>query len=65
MPAAVEVAAFRIASEAMTNVARHSGATRCTVDLACAQTLDLTVADNGRGSVRGRPNGSGVGWDSR
>ena len=29
LPAAVEVAAFRIAAEAMTNVTRHSGATRC------------------------------------
>ena len=34
LPAAVEVAAFRIASEAMTNVAKHSGATRCRVKLA-------------------------------
>jgi len=62
MPAAVEVAAFRIASEAMTNVARHSGASRCSVDLACHQTLDLTVSDNGRGS--GAPTANGVGWDS-
>ncbi|MCY7395286.1 MAG: histidine kinase [Nocardioides sp.] len=62
IPAAVEVAAFRIASEAMTNVAKHSGASRCSVDLACDQTLDLTVSDNGRGS--GGPSGSGVGWDS-
>ena len=30
LPAAVEVAAYRIASEAMTNVAKHSGASRCT-----------------------------------
>lgn len=33
LPAAVEVAAFRIASEAMTNTARHSGASRCTVEI--------------------------------
>ena len=62
IPAAVEVAAFRIASEAMINVAKHSGATRCRVDLACDQTLDLTVADNGSGS--GRPKDGGVGWES-
>jgi two-component system, NarL family, sensor kinase len=34
LPAAVEVAAYRIAREAMTNVARHSGARTCTVRIA-------------------------------
>ncbi len=62
IPAAVEVAAFRIASEAMTNVVKHSGASRCSVGLVCDQTLDLTVSDNGRGSKR--PSGGGVGWHS-
>ena len=62
LPAAVEVAAFRIASEAMTNVARHSGASRCRVDLELDVTLGLTVSDNGRGSAR--PVGGGVGWTS-
>jgi two-component system NarL family sensor kinase len=62
LPAAVEVAAFRIASEAMTNVARHSGATRCRVDLELDRTLGLTVSDNGRGSAG--PTGRGVGWTS-
>jgi two-component system NarL family sensor kinase len=62
IPAAVEVAAFRIASEAMTNVAKHSGASRCSVSLEFDQALQLTVSDNGRGS--GRFNRSGVGWTS-
>jgi len=62
IPAAVEVAAFRIASEAMTNVARHSGASRCRVSLELDQTLRLTISDNGHGSSRS--NGSGVGWTS-
>jgi signal transduction histidine kinase len=43
----------------MTNVARHSGASRCRVNLEFDQTLKLTVSDNGRGN--GRPTGSGVG----
>ena len=60
--AAVEVAAFRIASEAMTNVAKHSGASQCTIDIVIDETLELTVADNGSG--RAGPSGAGVGWTS-
>lgn len=62
IPAAVEVAAFRIASEAMTNVAKHSGASRCTVELEFDRMLKLTVSDNGQGA--GRARGTGVGWTS-
>ncbi len=62
IPAAVEVAAFRIASEAMTNVAKHSGASRCQVELELDGTLGLTISDNGRGS--GQPTDGGVGWTS-
>jgi two-component system NarL family sensor kinase len=62
LPAAVEVAAFRIASEAMTNAARHSGATRCRVGIQVDGSLQLTVADNGHGTCGStRP---GVGWTS-
>ena len=62
IPAAVEVAAFRIASEAMTNVVKHSGASRCRVSLEFDQALQLTVSDNGRGS--GRSGRRGVGFSS-
>ena len=34
LPAAVEVAAFRIASEAVKNTSKHSAASRCTVEVA-------------------------------
>ena len=60
LPAAVEVAAFRIAAEAMTNVARHAGATRCRVAIGVNGTFELTVADNGRGTDRTTTRG--VGW---
>jgi signal transduction histidine kinase len=50
LPAAVEVAAYRIATEALNNAARHSGAQRTlvafSVDDAC---LRLEIADNGVG----------------
>jgi two-component system NarL family sensor kinase len=61
LPAAVEVAAFRIASEAMTNVARHSGATRCRVEIEVNGTaFQLAVSDNGHGTDRATTGG--IGW---
>ncbi len=45
-----EVAAFRIVQEALTNVARHAHATRCTVRLSHAgDRVVITVEDDGRG----------------
>jgi two-component system NarL family sensor kinase len=50
LPAAVEVAAYRIASEALTNVVKHADATRCEVRLALeGPALVVEVADDGRG----------------
>jgi signal transduction histidine kinase len=50
LSAAVEVAAYRIALEAMTNAARHAQAYSCVVHLqAEVAHLKLTIADNGRG----------------
>jgi len=65
LPAAVEVAAFRIASEAMANVARHAGATRCRVDLDVNGRFELTIADNGHGAdVERKTMPRGAGWVS-
>ena len=50
LPAAVEVAAYRIAAEACANVIRHARATRCVIDAGTDDGwLTLTVADNGVG----------------
>jgi signal transduction histidine kinase len=50
LPAAVEVAAYRIVSEALTNVVKHAAATRADVRLeAGPSALTVTVADDGRG----------------
>jgi len=50
LPAAVEVAAYRIAVAAMTNVGRHASASRCWVTLTLADhQLTVLVEDDGRG----------------
>ena len=50
LPAAVEVAAYRIASEAVANALRHGRATRVQVRLAAAdRALAVTVQDDGGG----------------
>jgi signal transduction histidine kinase len=49
LPAAVEVAAFRIAQEAMTNVARHAQAEHVGVTISVGDTLVLEIRDDGHG----------------
>jgi signal transduction histidine kinase len=49
LPAAVEVAAYRIALEGITNAARHSGARSCVVRIASNGGLDVEIRDDGRG----------------
>jgi len=56
LPAAVEVAAYRIAVEGITNVARHSGASRAEVRLAVDDAaLQVTVTDDAAGNGAWRP----------
>jgi signal transduction histidine kinase len=50
LPAAVEVAAYRIVTEAVTNVVRHAQASRCEVDLQVrGNALHVVVTDDGTG----------------
>jgi len=51
LPPAVEVAAYRIGAEALTNLARHSGASAGRVELTCGGPLRLLVCDNGSGAT--------------
>ncbi|MGH3915459.1 MAG: histidine kinase [Pseudonocardiaceae bacterium] len=49
LPAAVEVAAYRIVTEAITNTVRHAAASYCTVALTFESGLLVEVTDNGIG----------------
>jgi signal transduction histidine kinase len=61
LPAAVEVAAYRIALEAVTNAVRHSRAHACTVTLRREDGhLRVCIADDGVGLADGRPAGVGL-----
>jgi two-component system, NarL family, sensor kinase len=60
LPAAVEVACYRIVSEALTNVARHAHATRCWVRIQLDHGLDMEVRDDGVGLPEGWRTGVGI-----
>jgi len=62
LPAAVEVAAYRIVAEALTNVARHARATTCHVKLRAVteRSLAVEITDDGIGMGSGVPAGVGL-----
>jgi signal transduction histidine kinase len=65
LPAAVEVAAYRIALEAINNAERHAAARTCVVRVAldeAAAALHVEVTDDGRGIEEN--HGTGVGLSS-
>jgi signal transduction histidine kinase len=65
LPAAVEVAAYRICQETLMNVLRHARATRCRVLLGVReQHLVLEVEDDGVGMSASPGTTGGVGLDS-
>jgi signal transduction histidine kinase len=60
LPAAVEVAVYRITQEALTNVARHAQAHSCVVRLAVKEDVALEIVDGGVGISAGRNAGVGL-----
>ena len=60
LPAAVEVAAYRIAVEAVTNAVRHAEARTCRVRIAAGRVLEIEVADDGTGNPAGFVAGTGM-----
>jgi signal transduction histidine kinase len=62
LPLTVEEALFRVAQEALSNVARHSNATLAQMTLAIAgDSVTLTIADNGQGFDTAQHGNLGVG----
>jgi signal transduction histidine kinase len=57
LPAAVEVAAYRIVTEALTNIARHAHARRASVTVSVADGFCVEVQDDGTASTA-----NGHGW---
>ncbi|HAG99300.1 MAG TPA: two-component sensor histidine kinase [Ktedonobacter sp.] len=57
LPAAVELSAYRIVQEALTNVIRHAHAQSCHVRFLVEDALQIEVSDDGQGFV-----GSRSGW---
>jgi signal transduction histidine kinase len=54
LPAAVDVTAYRIVQESLTNVIRHAGAREATVSIQYEpDAVALEIADDGRGSTNG------------
>jgi signal transduction histidine kinase len=60
LPAAVEVAAYRIVTEAMTNVVRHAGAQTCWLTIAAGAAVEIDVIDDGIGYPTDAPAGIGL-----
>ena len=62
LPLTVEEALFRVAQEALSNVARHSHATLVQIKLSIVDDIvTLTIDDNGQGFDNSQPDGHGVG----
>lgn len=65
LPAAVEVATYRVVAEALTNVAKHAHAHGAEVTVRRdARHLEVRVRDDGVGFGQAAPSGTGVGLGS-
>ena len=61
LPVEVRIAYYRIAQEALNNIAKHSGATRATVGLTCEDVLQLRIEDDGTGFDPASPSSGRLG----
>jgi signal transduction histidine kinase len=47
LPAAVEIAGYRIITEAVTNITRHAHASHCVVSIECGERMTVEIRDDG------------------
>ncbi|WUC84021.1 sensor histidine kinase [Streptomyces sp. NBC_00536] len=63
IPPEIDLAAFRIIQEAVTNAVRHSGTDRCRVSVEYGdEELAIEIVDDGRGGSRGDVTTGGTGF---
>jgi signal transduction histidine kinase len=60
LPAAAEVAVYRIVSESLANIVRHAQASRCSIRLVVGAAIDLEIVDDGVGLPDGPTAGVGL-----
>ncbi|GAA3229195.1 sensor histidine kinase [Actinocorallia longicatena] len=61
LPSPIEVAAYRIVQEALTNITRHAQATSAAIRMTLTDThLELVVSDDGRGLPKAPSSGLGL-----
>jgi signal transduction histidine kinase len=60
LPAAIEVAIYRIVTEALTNVVRHAKAATCWVSMQAAESVEIEVVDDGSGFAPDTSAGVGL-----
>ena len=62
LPAGIDLAAYRVVQEALTNVVKHGGGAETEVRVRYqADAVEVTVADRGGGTMTARLEGSGHG----
>lgn len=61
LPAGIELSAYRVVQEALTNALRHAGPARATVDVRyTSDAVELEIANDGRNDVGGNGEGQGL-----
>ena len=61
LPPGVDLAAYRIVQEALTNALKHAGPASAQVVVRYrAEEVELDISDDGRGAVDGREGGHGL-----